>query len=257
MIRRLFAVAFAVASVAGAQAPAANSEYTVRPVVGRNEAANAAAFMAAMGDMRADLRNLIMAQEMYWRANHKYSGDVGALTAFSAKPGVAVEISHATADGWTARATLPGVGGRSCVIWAGPVPTVERPATDDEHKTFPEAEVSCDGDGYTQQSEWASAAQSYMTYALRSLEHAQEKYRALNGSYAHDGAALDPFIWDRGVTVTILTASPTAWSARATFGNATGRTCVLWRGDLAQSDVPHTSLKDKPGVRDEVVCDGL
>ena len=64
MIRRLFAVAFAVASVAGAQAPAANSEYTVRPVVGRNEAASAAAFAAAMGDMRADLRNLIMAQEM-------------------------------------------------------------------------------------------------------------------------------------------------------------------------------------------------
>src|SRR5271168_4708590 len=156
MIRRLFPLVFAVASVAtvaGAQAPA-NSEYTVRPVVATSEAA----YMAAMGEMRADLRNLIMAEELYWGANRKYTGDVGALTAFSAKPGVAIEISHATADGWTARATLPGLNGRSCVIWAGPVPTIERPATDDEHKTFPEAEVSCDGDGYTQQSEWASAA---------------------------------------------------------------------------------------------------
>jgi hypothetical protein len=207
--------------------------------------------------MRAGLRNLIMAQEMYWAANHKYTSDVGALAGYAPMSGVDVEIGHATADGWTARATAPGAAGRSCVIWAGPVPTVDRPATDDERKTFPEAEVSCDGDGYTQQSEWASAAQSYMTYALRSLEHAQEKYRALNGTYAHDGAALDPFVWDRGVTVTILTSTPSAWSARATFGTATGRTCVLWRGDLAQTDVPHTALKDKPGIRDEVVCDGL
>ena len=261
MIRRPYALGFglglALATVAGAQASVSNSDYTVRPVVGTDAKASTALYLARMGDMRADLRNLIMAQEMYWKANHKYAPDVGALPAFTAKPGVAIEIAHATNDSWTARATLPTSTGHSCVIWAGPVPTVERPATDDEHKTFPEAEVSCDGDGYAQQSEWASAAQSYMTYALRSLEHAQEKYRALNGSYAHDGAALDPFIWDRGVTVTILTASPTAWSARATFGNATGRTCVLWRGDLAQSDVPHTSLKDKPGVRDEVVCDGL
>jgi hypothetical protein len=248
------AVLVALASVAGAQTPVSNSGYTVRPVVGMSEAAYRA---VALGPMRAGLRNLIMAQEMYWTANHRYTGDVGALAAYAPMTGVQVDIGHATTDGWTARATFPGAPGRSCVIWAGPVPTVDRPATDDERKTFPEAEVSCDGDGYTQQSEWASAAQSYMTYALRSLEHAQEKYRALNGTYAHDGSALDPFVWDRGVTVTILTASPSAWSARATFGTATGRTCVLWRGDLAQADVPHTSLKDKPGVRDEVVCDGL
>jgi hypothetical protein len=253
MIRRSLALVFALATVAGAQTPVSNAEYTVRPVVGTSEAV----YRAAMGEMRADLRNLIMAQEMYWAANHRYATDAGALTAYASKPGVQVEIAHATAEGWTAKATLPGTTGRSCVIWAGPVPTIDRPTTDDERKTFPEAEVSCDGDGYTQQSEWASAAQSYMTYALRSLEHAQEKYRALNGTYAHDGGALDPFIWDRGVTVTILTASPSAWSARATFGTATGRTCVLWRGDLAQADVPHTSLKDKPGVRDQVVCDGL
>jgi hypothetical protein len=247
------ALLVALASVAGAQPSVSDASYTVRPVVGNSDAA----YRAALGDMRADLRNMIMAQEMYWTANHHYAADPSALTAYSPKPGVRIEIAKASADGWTAKATAQNAAGRSCVIWAGPVPTVDRPATDDERKTFPEAEVSCDGDGYTQQSEWASAAQSYMTYALRSLEHVQEKYRALNGTYASDGASLDPFIWDRGVTVTILTASPTAWSARATFGSATGRTCVIWRGDLAQTEIPHTSLKDKPGVRDEVVCDGL
>jgi hypothetical protein len=254
-MQRILSAALVVglASVAGAQTTVSNANYTVRPAVGNSDAA----YRAALGDMRADLRNLIMAQEMYWTANHHYATDASALTAYSAKPGVHVEIARASVDGWTAKATAPNAAGRSCVIWAGPVPTVDRPATDDEHKTFPEAEVSCDGDGYTQQSEWASAAQSYMTYALRSLEHVQEKYRALNGTYASDPATLDPFVWDRGVTVAILSSTPTSWSARATFGSATGRTCVIWRGDLPDALVPHTSLKDKPGVRDEVVCDGL
>jgi hypothetical protein len=254
MIRALLvALAAAVGSVASAQTTVSNADYTIRPVVGAGDAE----YRAAIGDMRADLRNMIMAQEMYWTVNHHYASDAAALTAYRSRSDVRIEIARATVDGWTAKATSANAAGRSCVIWAGPVPTVDRPATDDERKTFPEAEVSCDGDGYSQQSEWASAAQSYMTYALRSLEHAQEKYRALNGTYATDGAKLDPFIWDRGVTVTILTANPTSWSARATFGSATGRTCVIWRGDLAPTDVPHTSLKDKPGVRDEVVCDGL
>lgn len=259
MYRRLLVAVAAAASVAGAQTTVSNAEYTVRPAVDiRPAVGNSDALVnAAMGDMRSDLRNMIMAQEMYWRANHHYASETSALAAYTSRPGVEIQIARANADGWTAKATAANAGGHSCVIWAGPVPTVDRPATDEERKTFPEAEVSCDGDGYTQQSEWASAAQSYMTYALRSLEHVQEKYRALNGTYANDGAKLDPFIWDRGVTVTILTASPTSWAARATFGSATGRTCVIYRGDLAPTDVPHTSLKDKPAVRDEVVCDGL
>src|SRR5271168_272148 len=113
MIRRLFVAAVALASVAGAQAPVSNAEYTVRPVVGTDAKNSEAMYVAALGEMRADLRNLIMAQEMYWTANHKYTGEVGALTAYSAKAGVQVDISHATADGWTARATLPGAAGRS------------------------------------------------------------------------------------------------------------------------------------------------
>jgi hypothetical protein len=243
----------ATAAVAHAQTAVSDANYTVHPVVGNSDAVYAAAY----GDMRADLRNLIMAQEMYWKANHRYASSTSDLAAYNTRGTDRIEIARVNADGWTAKASAAAAPGRSCVIWAGPVPTADRPATDDEHKTFPEAEVSCDGDGYTQQSEWASAAQSYMTYALRNLARVQEKYRALNGTYASDPAILDPFIWDRGVSVTILTASSTAWSARAVFGSATGRTCVIYRGDMAQTDVPHTALKDKPGVRDEVVCDGL
>jgi|GEM_PF-2204859 len=219
--------------------------------------ARALAVVAMIGTMRSDLRNLIMAQEMYWSANHRYAASAADLAGFQAAPGVDIAIGHASADGWTARATSAGAAGRSCVIWAGPVAPGERPATDAERKTYPEAEVSCDGDGYRQQLEWAAAAQSYMTYALRSLERSEEKFRALNGAYAQDGDALEPFIWDRGVSVTILTATPTAWSARATFNGVTGRSCVLWRGDLPESAVPRTALQDHPGVRDEVVCDGL
>jgi len=213
--------------------------------------------VAMIGTMRSDLRNLIMAQEMYWSANHRYAASPADLAPFQPTPGVDIAIGHASAEGWTARATSAAAGGHSCVIWAGPVPPSERPATDAERKTYPEAEVSCDGDGYRQQGEWAAAAQSYMTYALRSLERSEEKFRALNGAYAQDGDRLEPFIWDRGVSVTILVATPTAWSARATFNGVTGRSCVLWRGDLPASAVPRTALQDHPGVRDEVVCDGL
>ena len=67
--------------------------------------------------------------------------------------------------------TLPvGAGvGRSCVIWVGSLDKSDRPSTESERKTFPEAEVACDGDGLSQRAEWAAAAQSYMTYALHKL----------------------------------------------------------------------------------------
>jgi hypothetical protein len=216
-----------------------------------------AEYRSAIGPMRSDLRNLLMAQEMYWSANKTYATDVSALTAFHSSAGAEIQIVRARADGWTARAVLPGSGGRTCVIWTGNVVSGERLVTETERKSFPEAEVSCDGDGLSAHSEWASAEQSYMTFALRTLERSQEKYRALNGSFAPNSNQLDQFVWDQGVSVTILNATADGYAARATFAGVPGKSCVIWRGDLPQTSVPHTDENALSGDRDQVVCDRM
>jgi hypothetical protein len=167
--------------------------------------------------------------------------------------GAHVEIVAAKSQGWAAVETMPsGVGeGRSCAIWVGTVAPSDRPATESEHKTFPEAEVACDGDGLRQRAEWAAAAQSYMTYALRKLAKSEEKYLALHGHYTTDAATLEPFLWDPGVSVSIVAATDQGWAARATFALFPGKTCVMWRGELDASGLGRTV------DRDQVACDAM
>lgn len=262
-VAALAGVALLAAPALSQTAEGAPPHYTVRTVANSHVADGSSAALAdpvyrsSLGPMRSDLRNLLMAQEMYWAANKTYAGEVGLLSSYHATPGVEIQIVRAHADGWTARAVLPRSGGKSCVIWSGGVGPTERLATEMEHKTYPEAEVSCDGDGLSAHSEWASAERSYMTFALRTLARSQEKYRALNATFAQSGNALDQFVWDPGVTVTILTATATGWSARATYAGVPGKSCVLWRGDVPAAAVPHTDATGAAGDKDQVICDEL
>ncbi len=214
-----------------------------------------------MYTVRTDLRRLVMAQEAYWTTRKAYAPDVAALTSFHADPGVTVQIVHARADGWAARATYgngaTGVGVRSCVVWVGNVDPAERPATDVEHKVYPEAETSCDGDGYNAKAEWAAAGQSYMTYALNKLVVNEARYFAFHHRYTAVVAQLDPFIWDKDVSVEIVAATPTGWAARATFGAAPGKKCVMKHGSLAATDLSASAAPDFAGIPgDYVTCDG-
>src|SRR5208283_2632991 len=76
-----------------------------------------------MYTVRSDLRQLVMAQEAYWATRKSYATDVAALGDFHPAPGVTVQILHARADGWAARASYgpatTGPGVRSCVVWVG------------------------------------------------------------------------------------------------------------------------------------------
>jgi hypothetical protein len=206
-----------------------------------------------MGQMRSDLRNLITAQELYETGNHAFARDIELLPTFKPIPGAHVEIVSAGPQGWAATESTPaGAGiGRSCTIWVGTVASSERPATESEHKTFPEAEVACDGDGLHQRAEWAAAAQSYMTYALKKLAKSEEKYLALNGRYTTDAAKLEPFVWDQGVSIAIVAATDQGWAAKASFALFPGKTCVMWRGELDASGLGRTVN------RDQVACDAL
>ena len=211
----------------------------------------------ALYSVRADLRQLLVAQEGFWRARRSYAPDITFLPSFHPTPGVAIQIVRARADGWAARASYGDAVGtaRSCVIWVGDVPPAERPATDSERKIYPEAEVSCDGDGYNAVGEWEAAGRSYMTYALRKLVQSEARFYAFHRRYTADTAALDPFIWDRDVSVAITTATPLGWAARATFANAPGKSCVTWHGTLDSAALPMTRAEHARTDADRVACD--
>jgi hypothetical protein len=240
-----------VAQLASSSKPA-----SISPV----EDVNAAT--AIMYTVRNTLRDLVMAQETYWRARQSYASDVGALTSFHAATGVTVHIMHAGVDGWAARAAYgngePAVGVRSCVVWVGGIDPAQRPATDIEHKIYPEAETSCDGDGYDAKTEWAAAGQSYMTYALQKLIVNETRFYAFHQRYTALGTQLDPFIWDHDVAVEIVTATSTGWAARATFSPAPGKTCIVRHGTLTAAELPAASAAEfMAATADKVSCDHL
>ncbi len=250
MTRLCLVSMFACALVAEAQP---TRQYTSHPVAPAAASEADAAYRATMGQMRSDLRNLITAQELYQTGNRAFAGNIDLLPTFKPIPGAHIEILSAGAQGWAAVESMPtsfGLG-KSCVIWVGSVASGERPTTEAEHKTFPEAEVACDGDGLRQRAEWAAAAQSYMAFALRKLAKSEEKYMALNGHYTTDAAALEPFIWDPGVSVSIVAATDQGWAAKAAYTGFPGKTCVMWRGELDASGLGRTV------DRDQVACDAL
>jgi hypothetical protein len=247
------------ASVAAAQA---------RPIVQKTAGARQPTIVqAAVEDagthqevfsMRADLRRLVVAQETFWRARKAYATDLSGLPTYQETPGVAIQIVHAHADSWAARATYGDATGpgQSCVVWVGDIPASERPATDIERKTYPEAEASCDGDGFSVKGEWASAGRSYMTYALEKLVRSEARFFAFHRRFTNDPASLDPFIWDRDVNVTITAATHTGWAAHASFVASPGRSCVVWHGTLDAPDMPATTSHLAATVDSHVTCDG-
>ena len=211
-----------------------------------------------MFSMRADLRRLVVAQETYWRTRKTYANDISGLGSYQESPGISIQIIRARTDGWAARATS-GEGSanvRSCVVWVGDIPSGERPVTGAERKSYPEAEASCDGDGFTTKGEWAAAGRSYMTYALDRLVRSESRFFAFHGRYTNDPSTLDPFIWDRDVMVTITAATRTGWAARASFAASPNKSCVVWHGTLDGSDIPATIGRVVPTVESRASCDG-
>ena len=82
--------------------------------------------------MRSDLRNLAGVQENYWILNRLYYGAVIPDPAFPFLPsaGITITIVSATAAGWSARATAPGLTAQQCVIFYGTIAALP-PATVD------------------------------------------------------------------------------------------------------------------------------
>ena len=76
--------------------------------------------------MRSDLRNLASTQETYWTDNNTYYGGVipDPASTSGRLHSVSITIVSATASGWSAQATAPGVTAQNCVIFYGVAPAI-------------------------------------------------------------------------------------------------------------------------------------
>lgn len=77
--------------------------------------------------LKADLRNLASAQEVYFFENSRYTSDVSRLK-MQTSPGVVLSIVDATGAGWSAKATHPASFPLTCALFTGSV-TALSPAT--------------------------------------------------------------------------------------------------------------------------------
>jgi hypothetical protein len=83
--------------------------------------------------MTVDLRNLVRSQDAYYATQGIYSRRTEPFSLqYLWHRGVNIRMLSADADSWSARATHQNQGGKSCVIWFGPVSS--RPATEAQRR---------------------------------------------------------------------------------------------------------------------------
>jgi len=82
---------------------------------------------AFVTSIKSDLRNLDQAEEAYLFDNDTYTSALTQLT-YQRSPGVVVNITNASASGWSATATHPQSFPLTCAIFVGSA-TAQAPAT--------------------------------------------------------------------------------------------------------------------------------
>lgn len=96
--------------------------------------------------MRAELRNLLSAQEVHFSQHIRYAGptdDVNTLTAlgYTTDDAVRVRILEASDRGWSGVALSDAVPGRGCAVYLGAVAV---PTTPGGRRATGEGTVTCD-----------------------------------------------------------------------------------------------------------------
>jgi type IV pilus assembly protein PilA len=82
---------------------------------------------ANAASLRADLRNLITAEEAYFYDNSSYTTDIPSLN-IRVTSGVTISFGTANAGGWSAKVTHPMAWPIECAIFFGSAPALP-PAT--------------------------------------------------------------------------------------------------------------------------------
>src|SRR6188508_242318 len=84
---------------------------------------------ANAASLKADLRNLVTAEEAYFYDNSAYTTDLTALNV-RLTTGVTISFGTATGGGWSAKVTHPQAWPIECAIFFGNVPALA-PATNE------------------------------------------------------------------------------------------------------------------------------
>jgi hypothetical protein len=94
------------------------------------------------GAMRRELGGLVTAEQSYYSETGKYSGDA-TLVGYHPSSPVQVTLVDASDHGVAARATIPALPGKSCVVYVGR--PKKQPKTSADHaRPDAEREVACD-----------------------------------------------------------------------------------------------------------------
>jgi hypothetical protein len=139
---------FRSASRADRGAPAeAGPAWTAGPQASRNPLPFA--IPGVRDAVKADLRNLVVAEEVFFSDSVRYTADLSSLEILgrlSLTSGAKIRIVWATQAGWAAVAEGGRLGSASCVIRIGAVPDSLRPHTRVQQREGEEGAPRCDGD---------------------------------------------------------------------------------------------------------------
>lgn len=241
----------------------------------------------ALDDQRFDqirrgLRRLVVAEETYYAENGVYTEDVARI-GFKPVGDTEVRFLWLSRGGWAASSIHRGMPGKDCVIYVGrehgapttlrdvrsgkegvpvcdappprgaPAPAAPPAAT----ATATAAEPPPPGPALPDTGSALDAVNPsvQMRVDLRNLVRSQDTYFGLQGVYSR---RTEPFalqyLWHRGVTITLLSANGSSWSARATHTARPGKSCVIWLGPVPQR--PSTEAQKRvPEQPATPVCD--
>jgi len=253
--------------------PAPEAAVPARPRPARATADSGAPTDSELFDqIRSGLRRLVAAEETFYAETGAYSEDLSRI-GFAPPGETAVRLLWLTRDGWAASGTHPGMPGRDCVIFIGR--TNAPPTTLKYVRSGREAVPVCDSPPPVPASRRTAAAAAtelpgpadtasaldavnpsvQIRVDLRNLARSQEAYYGTQGIYSK---RTEPFmlqyLWHRGVTIRILSATRDGWSAKATHRVQPDKSCVIWFGTVPAQ--PATDVQQRVADRpSEPVCD--
>ena len=104
---------------------------------------------------------------------------------------------------------------------------------------------------------WQATPASVLKSTLRSVVSAQDKYRVTHPVFAStlEALQLNP---GAEVKIQILSATPSGWRAKATHRARPGKSCVVFVGLLAGSELPRTDNDGEMAGEERVpLCDRM
>ena len=104
---------------------------------------------------------------------------------------------------------------------------------------------------------WQSTPASVLKNSLRNVVAAQDKYRASHPAF---GSTIEALQVNPGpdVKIQIVGVTPNGWRAKATHRARPGRSCVVFVGTLAASELPKTDGDGEMAGEERVpLCDRM